>query len=783
LPQHVLQSPSYKLTWLPDRGVFRLESPGRRVEAGVGVEFTCRGRRAGISYANLTAGRAAVSQVRDAQGDADELRIFYQEAQGLALSVRVRLYARRPFVLARVSCTNVGTELVRLNRYFLSTPDDGISTSVEPNGFYVNGWQSWSETGFCPAGSRQRTPTLAERWLQGPMVRNAHTPRSVQTDRFWSETVGALVTPREALIGGIASTAHQFGQMVGDLREGHLGVVLQTQLDGVPLAVGESRRSEWFYLEWVPLPTGDPFAQYAHAVTRSMGVPRRGEPPIGWCSWYMYGSDVTEPNVIENLASAALLADELPLRVIQLDDGYQGAWGDWDSRNDRFPHELRWLADRIRGSGFEPGLWLAPLVVERGSRIAKQHPEWLLRRAPRHPVSAGLVSNFIGRALDPTHPEVLDYVRETVRTAVEEWGYAYLKLDFMYAGALRGRRYDPTLTRAQGLRRAFEAIREAAGPQTFLVGCGAPLGPAVGMVDAMRIGPDTASSWRPDFRGVGRFVSQNRSLPSLRNSMRSIATRAWMHGRLWLNDPDVLVMRDRQTSLTQDEVVAQTTLIGLSGGLTLLSDDLDDVPPERRALAAALIPPLLDGMDVFDLLTNSSPELAVVPVARPWGRWRLVALFNWTEQPMERELPEAVSLDERKAYHVVDFWERRYFLMAQGALRPVLHLPPHGAVLLGIRKVREGPHLVATTFHISQGAEITRHEIAEQALALDLDLGRTAKGAVWLALPSRPSHAALNGDPLPDKAIRAIAPGVWSITCRIPNTATLAVSWAQDTSP
>jgi alpha-galactosidase len=486
---------------------------------------------------------------------------------------------------------------------------------------------------------------------------------------------------------------------------------------------------------------------------------------------------VDEANVMENLASAALLADELPLSVIQLDDGYQAAWGDWSIRNDRFPHSLQWLADRIRGSGFRPGLWLAPLVVERTSLMAHDHPDWLLRDATGRSVKAGLVSDFIGRALDTTHPGVEAYLADLAETAVKGWGYEYLKLDFMYAAALQGRRYNPQMTRAQALRHAYRIIREAVGPDTYLVACGTPLGPAAGLVDAVRIGPDTAPTWAPRVWGVRRLFRDNPSLPSLRNALRNTACRAWTHGRWWANDPDVLIMRDAGSDLTDDEVLSQVTMAGLSGGLVLLSDDLDTISPERRALVSTLVPPLLDGMDVLDLFEQEMPEVLLVPVARAWGRWRLVALFNWSDAPVERELPETVTLNERKAYHVVDFWEQRYLLLGPGALRPVLHLAPHGVVLLGLRSIQPDPHLVATTFHISQGGEVTRWKLGENELSLTMDIGRFARGSLWLSLPARPRVVALDGEPLPEKSVRAVASGIWSITCRINRVGTLLIQW------
>lgn len=828
MARHLLQSPSYELSWLPERGTFRLQSPGRLFEGGPGLEFVQHNRVQTISTGDLTAGRAQEASLDDVQGAAQELRLHYQEFHGLALSLRLRLYARRPFALARLSVTNVGPDPVHLRRFFIESIPEGVETTSPPTGCYTNGWQSRSRSGFHPLGSRQERASWPERWLQGPMIHNRATPWTRHPNRFWSELCGALVTQREALVGGIVSTADQFGQMQMDLRATAPYVSLQTQMDDVALSVGESRHSEWFYLEWVPLPNRDPFAQYAHAVARQMAVGVRPTAVTGWCSWPTYGRQVSESHVMENLASAALLADEIPLRVLQLDNGYQEAWGDWRAREDRFSHGLDWLADRIRGSGFRPGIWLAPLMVARSARVAREHPDWLLRKANGRLVKAGLAGNLLGYALDPTHPEVLAHIHELVEAVVCDWGYDYLKLGFLYAGALTGKRWDMRVTRAQALRNVFEVIRAAAGPDVCLVGSGAPLGPAIGIFDAMRIGPDTAPTWKPDLGVLTRLVVQNPSLPSLRNSLTAGMTRAWMHGRWWANDPDVVLLRASQTSLTdatstessrrgtssartsparislaeasltENEVLANVTLAGLNGGPVVLSDDLDNLPPAWRQMVSVLFPPLLDGLDVPDLFANPMPEMAVVPVARSWGRWRLVALFNWSTEEVERELPDAVVLDDRKAYHLVDYWAQRYLLLGPGAIRPVVHIPSHGVALLGLRQVKLGPHIVSSTFHISQGAEISHFEAQthkrsaaqdgtfedgdgasgpDSQLSLTVDIGRVAKGSIWLSLPARPKAVSLGGEPLPDKAVRAIAAGVWSVTCRIAGSGTLTLDW------
>src|SRR3990170_7071827 len=165
------------------------------------------------------------------------------------------------------------------------------------------------------------------------------------------------------------------------------------------------------------------------------------------------------------------------------------------------------------------------------------------------PVNAGFGWGAFNTALDLTHPAALEYVREVVHTATQAWGFAYLKLDFLYAAALPGRYRDPRRTRAQVLRAGLEAVREAVGEETFLLGCGCPLGPAIGLVDAMRIGADVARRWLPSFKGIEFFLKGEPNIPSARNASHNALTRAALHRRWWINDPDCLLLRP-ETQLT-----------------------------------------------------------------------------------------------------------------------------------------------------------------------------------------------------------------------------------------
>ena len=113
-------------------------------------------------------------------------------------------------------------------------------------------------------------------------------------------------------------------------------------------------------------------------------------------------------------------------------------------------------------------------------------------------------------------------------------GFAFHKIDFIYAGAMVGRRHED-VTPLEAYRRGLELIRQGAGDDAVILGCGAPLLPSIGLVDAMRISPDVMPA-------VGAR-SRRHQPAGMRSALAAGRARAWMHGRLWVNDPDCVLVR------------------------------------------------------------------------------------------------------------------------------------------------------------------------------------------------------------------------------------------------
>ena len=561
---------------------------------------------------------------------------------------------------------------------------DDIETIPRENdlAFYTNGWQSWSQAGTYLKKSAMPVSILGA--LQRPMIENPGTPAYRRAGLFSSDFYGAVINrkKRSALLAGFLSQMQHFGTFTADLR-GMPRLRLWANGDHTRLEPGKVMDTDWaVLLEVSQVDQPDPFGPYLDACAAWHNVKLPERIPVGWCSWYHYYQKVTDADIRANLQALAGLKDRLPVDLLQIDDGFEAQVGDWFSPHPRrFPEGVTGLAAEIRQAGLQPGLWLAPFIVHPKSMLAKNHPDWLLRRADGKLARAGWVWNALGLALDLTNPEALEYSRRTIHTAAHEWGYPYLKLDFLYAAALQCRYQDPTQTRAQVLRHGMQTLRDAAGPDTFLLGCGAPFGSCLGLVEGMRIGADVSGDYHPNIYTVQALIKNEPSVPCLRNGIRNTLNRAALHRRWWLNDPDCLITRPN-THLTAEEVRSWATLIYLSGGMLLISDDMPRLPPERLQIFEKLLPLVGKRPWVLDGLDKTLPSRLRVDLEEGHS---LLAIFNWEETPQAYWVNIVSYKLTPGVYAARNLWtDEQSELDTKGTLYT---LPPHGCLAFEVQLV------------------------------------------------------------------------------------------------
>ncbi len=420
--------------------------------------------------------------------------------------------------------------------------------------------------------------------------------------------------------------------------------------EGIPLAPGAT-------LELPPLlvGAGESLADLMHTYAAQVGKAMNAilnRHTTGWCSWYDYYGTETEADIYENVDAIAASPLKGQLRVIQIDDGWNlpqpghaRVWGDWHP-GAKFPKGMKAVADRIHRSGFEAGIWLAPFAVDPASQLFLKHPDWLIANGD------GTPKDFWGvYGLDLSQDAVVAFVRETFERVFNEWGYDYIKIDFLLYALFEGRRKNPEFTTAECYRRGLAAIREVAGKDRFVLCCGAPMGPSIGLCDAQRLGMDVSSRWsvliNPGTWPVGNCCVKAGAYHPI--------WRHWMQGTWWTNDPDCLQVRENGSKpeiamfgkefggefateppfgLSFEEAACWTRLIWLTGGLTLISENLGTLSPERRELLLRAFPENRQAVQWVDWYEG--PEVvAFRTVEGPL----MVGLFNLTDQPVKLEIP------------------------------------------------------------------------------------------------------------------------------------------------
>ena len=209
--------------------------------------------------------------------------------------------------------------------------------------------------------------------------------------------------------------------------------------------------------------------------------------------WYYAYGQISHSAVIRD---AELLADlcrgntEKPYMVI--DAGWEknhlsAPWGEF--REGRF-YNMQELASEITARGVYPGIWIRPLRDVRYTVFAEGAPQRCAND---------------GKNLDPSHPDTLAYIKNTV-SMLCDWGYKLIKHDFStfdalgYWGFERKAEfaadgwhfYDRTKTTAEIFIALNKAIYEAAKGKAVVLGCNVIGHLAAGMIHLNRTGDDTS---------------------------------------------------------------------------------------------------------------------------------------------------------------------------------------------------------------------------------------------------------------------------------------------------
>ena len=468
----------------------------------------------------------------------------------------------------------------------------------------------------------------------------------------------ALVTEAgESFVFGVAANEKYFTGVTFS-REGR--ITAHCNLEEHPVKHAASVHSEWFYFA----PCADCISglqEYARAVASMAGVePSTKENPSGFCTWYYYAHGITPGTIRQNMAILDAHKEDLPVKYVQIDDGWYDFWGIWQP-NKKFA-DMKAVADEIKAHGYLPGIWLAPFGSDGQLQFFKDHPDWFVRNRN------GEI--WQRPSLDFTNPEAREYIASVFRRLSYEWGFRYIKMDIITGTLAPGIHHDPDATALENYRIGLKTIRESVTPDTFLLGCTSPLTAACGLVDGMRISCDVFERWQ-----------------SLRDVFNSVLKRFHLHRTYFLCDADCLIIRKKENedeecfrlcTRTNEEIKTYLTAMAASGGILMLSDKLPNLSEEQLGLISKLFPVTQDPALPLDLMESFIPGVLDFGVR---GEARTVAFINWGD--VEREF----SLNVGPSF-VREFWSGDVSVFSGGKFS--MHIEPHCAKVFAFTPLSDG---------------------------------------------------------------------------------------------
>ena len=465
---------------------------------------------------------------------------------------------------------------------------------------------------------------------------------------------------------------------------------------------------------------------YADAIARFMKISLPPKPGV-YCTWYHAGAS-DEKKIALNADYASERLKPYGLHVMQIDDYWQlGVKENGPRRNftdarpdGPYPSGMKFAADYIRAKGFTPGIWFIPFAGSWNDPFWKDRTDLFLKEgtspdnyllrmngAAAHytPGEAPYEVRWGGTCLDLTNPKAHEYVRSIAHRMSHEWGFKYFKVDGLYTGTgTRSQyinseykdddlglqiRYDPSITPLEAYGKGFKTLREAAGSDVFILGCCLPqnmrsFSPAMGHVDAMRVGPDNGATPQQLIRGP------------------QFASRVYfLNQRVWYNDPDPVYVRP---SFPEEMAKTSVSWVALSGSMHSSSEQYPLLPENRLDILKRSLPAHdLKTVRPVDFLENDPATVWLLTDARSPVRKDVIGLFNWDvtkavniSYPLNR-----IDLPRSEAYVGFDYWANRFIPPFTDTISGLL--PPGGCKIVSIRPVKTHPQVISTSRHLTQG--------------------------------------------------------------------------------
>lgn len=285
-----------------------------------------------------------------------------------------------------------------------------------------------------------------------------------------------------------------------------------------------------------------------------------GKKIFGYTSWYDTYQNINEEMILDKLEHA-----DKRFNLFQIDDGYETHVGDWMSIDkSKFKLGLKPIVDKIHEKNMLAGIWLAPFAAEEESELFKNHKDWFLKDQNNEFIKAGCNWNGF-YALNLSKEEVKKYIKDSLEY-YSNLGFDFFKLDFVYAASIN---VPKGYTRSEWQNYTYSFLRNILKDKLIL-GCGANLFNSYNNFDYLRVGCDVSFDF--DDKPYMRLLHRERN--STKNTILNTIYRSIFDNHLFLNDSDVFLLRDTNTTMSFETRKTLIKINSLASSVLMTSDDI-----------------------------------------------------------------------------------------------------------------------------------------------------------------------------------------------------------------
>jgi hypothetical protein len=337
--------------------------------------------------------------------------------------------------------------------------------------------------------------------------------------------------------------------------------------------------------------------------------------PFGWNSWGVIQENI---NYADAMAVSDFFHTNLEPRGFTNSQGtayinLDSYWNNLDS------FELQSFVNRCHAYGQKAGIYWGPFVwfgaaadatntFVEGTTNTYHYSDVLLRDG-----SGNFESVDGGLAMDPSHPGTKEFISYWVNQYTN-YGFDYIKLDFLSHGALEGVHYDPNIT--TGIKAYNEGMSNV-----------------ISQINGAMFISESIAPLFPYQYGQSRRIACDAETSLISNTeytLNSVTYGWWLDNLYKFNDPDIMVFNGYGATTNEN----QSRLIsGAVTGVFLDGDDLTSTSGQQAAdscLTNSAINTVARAGQTFTPVEGNTGTGAANIFVRPAGASWCLAVFNYT---------------------------------------------------------------------------------------------------------------------------------------------------------